>query len=442
MGKHLKDIVEDGFARLEELAEKRRQILARAQDLTKDSLDPAGAVVEAKLSESESKLLDGMNRKSEEILDNLTQTLEQTAESNRHFLNGIKENLDMRLAGTLEEVANNKAQISSGVKERLDSLFADLEADSASARESLNSEVDRLISELEIVCKGQNGLLLKSQSEIDARLASESEQLKSGLSEVLSQVLSNLDRKRGEFTESLGSYYRLQKEKLEKACQETSFNQTGVLSEQFERMKACVSDAKQSMVKESNQKLQETIESLKSSSSSNLSTLEADFALAHDSALRRLNEMKSAKERMLIDHNLALSQRDKEIKSKAAAIYMDLITVQDGEKGSTAGPENKFIQTSITLKKMTEGLNDSLLNLLNSHSEELSILLSSSTRNFASMMADYRKQLLELLQEQEQLCLARETALENQLNGLETQLAGFESSDTGNGKISSDGGLE
>lgn len=442
MGKHLKDIVEDGFARLEELAEKRRHILARAQDLAKESLDPGGSLVESKLSESEAKLLDGMNQKSEEMLDNLKLTLEQNAESNRHFLTGIKENLDMRIEGTLEEIAKNRAQISSGIQERLDSLFAELEADSSSAQDSLNSEVDRLVSELEILCKGQSSVLLKTQSEIDAKLSIETEHLKSGLSEVLSQVLSNLDRKRAEFTESLLTSYRMQKQKLEKAYQEIGLNQSAVLSKEFERMKALSSEAKQSMVKESNKKLQETIDKLRTSSSSNLSTLEADFGLAYDSVHRRFNEMKSANERMLTDHNLAISQRDKEIKNKAAAIYMDLITVQDGETGGVARSQSKFIQTSIRLKEMSEGMSDFLGELLNSHSEELSILLASSTRNFANMMVDYRKQLLELLQEQEALCLAKEALLENQLNALERQLSGYENADADSSKISADGGLE
>lgn len=442
MGKHLKDIVEDGFSRLEELADRRRQILSRAQEVAIASLNPQNEAMENKLNQSESALVSDMNEKAEQLLHELKETLEQASESNRHFLNGVKENLEMRLNGTLSEILNSKSNISAGVTERLDSLFNELEKDSESAKSTLNSELNRLISELEGICKGQQTQLLKSQSQIDARVSIECGQLKSSLSEVLNQVLSNLDKKRSDTTATLVSLYQQQKEKLNTKSEESSIDPSAVLSEQFEKMKSTCAEGKQTMVQTSNKLLQSTLEELTSLSRSRLATLDADCALARDLVSRNLETLQGFKERMSTDHELALSEREKDIKNRAAAIYMDMITMQNpSDPGSgSANGENLFVSTSIELKQMAESLNLQLSDLLQTHSEGLTKLLSSAVRSYSNMMNDFRTQLLELLKEQEEGCIKKEQSLEKQLVLLEGQIAKIEIPDPGNGKAI-DGGL-
>lgn len=437
MAKHLKDIVEEGFARLESLAEKRREILYRADQIASSTTGDHTDSADSKLRHAETSLMTEMESKSKQLLSELEKTLSDEDESGRHFLESGKSRLKLKISGTLTELAQTKAHLLDGSVERLDSLFQELEKDSDVARRHLQSEVERLLADLASSCKANHAKLLQTQSEVEAKLSEETQPLMAELAKTFQWKLEAIEKRRSEIVEELDKMHAQQVKRLAENLNESAL--TPILREQFASMKQSCVGKEQEMSALQDETYTQVTELFSKTGKESLETLQNEYENSRTATISNLEDLKSFKSGILKQQQSYFSDRSQEVKVHVEAICSELIT-QSGGTASNNKVDAAFMETSTQLNSLTGELNNKLENLLQSQAEGLSKLGQSTSRNFSNLLQDFKTQMQDMLKQQELLCQDKEQSLLKQLAHLEEQVARFTESNKSEGSIELNGG--
>src|SRR6185295_4321566 len=108
MGKNLKDIVDEGFSQLAVLAEKRAEILSRAEKISEAAGGSKASDAEQKLRNSESEYVAEMNARSGQLLQELKTTLAEVTDDNITFQGGVRSNFKQQVSGIINELERSK----------------------------------------------------------------------------------------------------------------------------------------------------------------------------------------------------------------------------------------------------------------------------------------------------------------------------------------------
>ncbi len=220
MAKNLKDIVDEGFAKLALLAEKRTEILQRSEEIANAASGPQSVIADQKMTAAESGYRAEINSQLDRLLEDLRQTLVQVAENNQIFLASSKENLRLRIARILRELEQTQEFSLTGTSQNLESLILQLEKDFEANRSDLRSEAVKHLGELESLCKRSQSWLHQSQAEIAGKLASSEYELTGLLGESFGDLVHQAEERRRLVSESLEDFYRMQDEQMAAATEE------------------------------------------------------------------------------------------------------------------------------------------------------------------------------------------------------------------------------
>jgi hypothetical protein len=423
MAKNLKDIVDEGFSQLDALAEKRMEILSRAEKIGSAASGVQGAEAELKLKEAEEQYLPEMNSRVEELVQELRQALVQVADNNTGLQSGLKNSLKLHICEKLAEMSRTKSQLLSGAGDRLDVLLQQLETEFRSDRRILGSEVSRLLSELESWSLGSQAVLRQSQTETALRLSLSEYELSAELGRAFNQIVQGSETKRLEVGEFLDSLYHRQVEKLESCTADLNLRVTPIIREQREKM----TDLCVACEKVLNQ-MRDTAFSGANSEAQGLSAgplaelekrhhnLQQELTDKYDELNRLSTSLLKQEEEFLHDKNTGIA-------GKADRIYSSLSKIDMSAGGiGQSKIEDAFTQVSVELMGLADDLGTKLRDLLHSQSEGLARLSHSMDKSFADLFVEFKGQLDKLVKAQDELCAKEEEELFLYLKRLEEQI--------------------
>ncbi len=422
MGKSLKDIVDEGFSKLELLAEKRKATLARAEQIASTASATQGEAADAKMKATENTLISEMNSRAEHLLQEMRQSLMQASEDNRSFENGAKESLKAQSGAVMTQLERSKTVALDGSVERLDLVLLQLEKDSQSDRRNISTESYRMQTELENICKANQAVLIQSESDVEARLSIKQYELTAVLGETFKQVIQDAERKRAEVAATMENLFRRQSAKLNAEADDLALHANLLIKEEFDKMRDPCISAEKKMDQIRGEVLASTADRLEFVSKHPVLEFESNFQSRMAALNKTFEDFRELSNELLKQQKQSMTDRDVVYRSNADAIYTALLSDGDASGLGRSRIEDSFNEIAVELKGVADDLNKKLSTLLKTQSEGLSKLSAGAEKSFADLHADFKIQLKDTFKAQDQICVQREEELLKQLERLEKQI--------------------
>lgn len=418
MGKLLKDIIDEGFTKLEGLAEKRREILTRAEKVIKEASDPQSDLLEGKMKAAESSSVAEMSTRVDKLMHELRHSLTEQAESNAIFTSGIKNSLKMHGLGIHNELNQTKAHYINGASERLDSLISELEKDSVSFKRNLGSELAKILFDLNSFCKSNQSSLMQSQSDIEAKISLRQHELNTLLGTTFNEIVGEAEQKRKQVNDFLDNLYRRQLEKMDAETEELHGRISKVVKEHLDNMKDSCLSVQKAFHSKQEATLLPTIDRLKTSTETPISELEKLSEDRRNAMSQKSIELREYRSNLLKQHSDALSERESNSKSNTDAFCAELLHPSSGRSKI----DEAFAELSTELSTLTEELQTKMKDLVKAQSDGLTKLNASTRRSYIDLFSDFKTQFRDVVRTQEQLCEEKEEELVRQLENLDKQI--------------------
>lgn len=421
MARNLKDIVDEGFSQLANLAEKRAKIMARAERIGSAASGDLGAAAELKLKAAEARFVPEMNSRVEQLVQELRHTLSQVEADNATFQSDIRYRLKLNVTDMIGQMDQTKAFLLTGTRERLDLLLHELETEFQSGRRNIIAEISRLFAELETWNAGNQSSLHQMQTDNALKITLAEYENSALLGKGFNQIVQGADTKRLEVGEFLDSFQNRQLEKLEAGIPDLSLRLEPLVKEQHDTMMDSCIAGERALTELKDTLLSTATDELKSVSQAPLEELEKQSSKATESLSKRIADLQESSDRLLKKDRQSLTEQNDGVLSNAEKIYTTLTRFELGT-GGRGKVDEAFAEISLELSGLTEDLQAKLKALLAAQSEGLERMSSSAERAFSDLFTDFKMQLNELIRAQDQLCAQKEEELMLQLQKLEEQI--------------------
>jgi len=423
MGKNLKDIVDEGFSQLAVLAEKRYEVLARAEQIGKAASGAQGDEAEQTLKLTESSFLREMNLRVEQLLQELHQTLLQVSENSNNYQNGMNDSLRQQVESNLDELAQTRNFILNVSRGRLDSALAELESEFQSDKRIIDLEATKLLSNLENVSHTNHTALVNSQTEIAARVSVSEHEISALLGKAFNHIVQGAETKRQEVSNFLDNLYKKQSDKLDVAIGELDAHIAPLVRQQCDSMKDACHATEQNLKKIRDEAMTSSGERLQGVDEEPYTQLTAQKDGAQSDLSAKLAALREISAKMLQAEKDMLAERNIGITGSAAEIYETMANPNGTALGPTRSRlDEAFSEIALELTGLSDDLAVKFKDLLTAQGEGLSRLSSSTDKGFSDLFNDFRNQIKELLSTQEQLCAQKEEELFLHLQRLEEQI--------------------
>ncbi len=442
MAKNLKDIVDEGFAKLALLADKRMEILKRSEQIASTAGAPQIEFASQKMAAAEVGFRAEINTQLDSLLEDLRQTLVQVAENNQIFLVSVKENLRLRIAKILRELEQTQDYALSGTSEKLGSLILQSEKDFEANRSDLRSESVMLLGDLESLCKRSQSWLHQSQAEIAGKIASSEYELTALLGESFGSLVQQAEERRRQVSESLEEFYRKQDEQMSAATEELNEKTSLAVSKSLSSMEKLCVDSEQKLKAAQDETIKAATSELKSLTHDSLSELVDSCDYSKQELSEKLAEAQELSLQLNAQIKKVLSERESNIKAQAESVYLELKNSGEETLGIVVRSPVDLAFAAVTdeFGTMQSNLKRKIDDLLKVQAESIASLSAASERTFAELVADSKTQIVEMAKTQDALAEQKEAELLQRLEKLAKQISdtysmleGINSGDNSNG---------
>lgn len=336
MSKNLKDIVEEGFAKLSTLAAKRQEILSRCDRLAEGMDGASGKQAVSKIETVEGSSPEDINGHVEKSKEALQQALVQIIEDNERFLSSVKEHLGLRIERMTKELNHTQEWTVGSASERFDSLIRPLEREKEAGTTDLRFEAVKLLSELEAACKRSQSTFHEAQAEIGGRLSSSEHELTAELGIEYKNLIDEAEKKRHLVTQSLEQLYSHQAEQLSTLTEDLNEQLDAAVKENIKSVKQMTKESEQSLATIQNDVVAAAVAEIVSLSQESFSELEASYEFSHHELSEKLTELRTQTSRLLEQVKEGLNSSEEEVRARAADLSNNL-----KEEPETSGTKDK-----------------------------------------------------------------------------------------------------
>ena len=421
MSRNLKDIVDDGFAKLNSLAERRKEILKRTAVLSHGETDLQDNAV-VKLKDVEHDFTAEMNQRSEQAEEFLRQTLAQIAEDNERYLDSVQQSLKMRVSKILKEIAHGQSTGLLAASERLDALMNPLERELAASSSDLRMQATRLLGDLESACNQSQSALHLTYKNSNDKLRSTQNELIAKLDDEYNKVLDKAFSERGERLRTAADLTKEQSVLVTKLDKELDDNFKKILDGSLKDLKALEKEIKQSLKQANDGILKDTVNSFDAKTDEWKVELQESYDFSRQELDDKLAELKQSSDLIAEDLRRFFASSDDDVRAEAAAksdrMKMSILfgTDIDSADISARNPLADFPQE---MKELAKNFKDRLQKLNADHSEKLTQLVASTEASWKEVSASAEEKLQEALKEQGAAWTEKEEKLGAQIDKLE-----------------------
>ena len=324
MSKSLKDIVEDGFARLSALSEKRKELLLRCDELTGGASGSRVQQGVQKLEATEDSYSNEINAHVERSTEVLQQTLAQIVEDNERFFSSVKENLHLRIARVIKELAHSREWLLASSTEKFDSSLRPLEREMEAGKTELRFQAVKLLGDLESSCKRSQSSLHETQAEIAGRLSSSEHELTGTLGSDFGTLVQESEKRRHQVTASLEKLYSEQTAKMTNLTEELDKRITLVVAKNLETVKELGAETEALLDQFRDEIVASAASEIVASSQESFSELEASYEYSHHELSEKLTELRGQSDRLLQQVKQFLADLEEGVRGNAEKIESDL----------------------------------------------------------------------------------------------------------------------
>lgn len=446
MSKSLKDIVEDGFAKLAVLSDKRKELLAKCEEFSNGSSSKQCQQGVQKLEATEGSYSAEISSHEERSHEVLQQTLAQIVEDNERFLSSVKENLQLRIARVLKDLSQRREWMLADSSEKFDSTVRPLERELEAGTTDLRFEAAKLLGELSAACKRSQSSLHESQAEISGRVSSTENEMSAELGAEFGQLVQEAQRRRKQTTESLEELYGEQSTQMANLTEEMDEKISCVVTQNLHTVKDLGKEAERAFGEIKENVISTTASEIVSLSQESFSELEASYEYSHHELSDKLSELRGQTDKLLGQVNEFLSDLEAGIKSSAESLSEEI-----KKKPSNQAKNNSRNPIDESLKQLTRELDLSssdfkrqLNELLKIQSDRLANLCSSAESSISATALALNTELKQLIRLHEQSWGEREQELLARLRKMEKEAqetyALVKEDDADHGETSDEGG--
>lgn len=423
--KSLKDIVEEGFSKLNALSEKRKVIIERCQESSGGVDGPQAKMGMQKLEATESAYVLEMNTQLDRSQTLLQQTLNQLLEDNERYIAGVKENLNLKISKILKDIAFKKEWQAASALSRLDSTFAPMEREVELSKAELRFQALSLLGELESACKRNQSGLHEKQAEIVASLSASEHELTGSLSKELGSRIQEAQKRGEQVGESLRTLYKEQAEELSKLSENMDSRISLAVSKSHDSIKQLGKESEQTLEQVKSDLVSTAASEIVSSSQESFSELESSYEFSHQELTEKLSEMRGQTERLLEQVKQFLKDVEEGVRSSA-----ENIAKEAKEKPLALSADSMSLRNPVeeTMRQLTRDADATVVDfkrqlgdLLRMQSEKLSNLCSSTEEAFSAACLSLNTELKELNKVHEQSWSDKEQELLSRLQKLEKE---------------------
>lgn len=421
MSRNLKDIVDEGFARLTTLSERRTEILKRCSVLTEDGAASQEDAV-TRLKSVEKDFVSEVTDRTKQSEEYLQQMLAQIAEDNERFLSSLQKNLQLRVSKTTHEIAHNQEQGLRMASERLDSLVKPFERELASGSSDLKLQSSRLLAELERACKQSHGKLLESQTLMTTKLSNCSSELSTELRDSYSALAEKNNSQRADKNAAIEKMYSKFSKTLEKFDKDLEKQIEKAIKDALKEF-----DDLESSVQKSLLDAQETVVSaatagLNARNLESLTELKESLEFGNQEIAEKMNELKQSTEGIAKELKAFISGADDDSRLRASKradrIKMSILFGDDPESEDLVS-RNPLSGLSDEMHELSRNFKESLSQLLKGHAEKLNDIREENEKAWAELSESFERRLQEKLNDEDKAWAENESKLNSQIEALE-----------------------
>lgn len=422
MAKNLKDIVDEGFTRLSEIGEKRKELLARSESLSKHT-EKQTEEFERRLAELERSYVSEIGTQVGQLLEELRQTLAQVTENKDLFQNSIKDGLKLEVAAILKNAEQSQTRLMTGATERLDAAFSRVEKRFASEKMEFNHEAEKVLIELERLCRKNKTALNHLHSETTGKLAQAKNEHKTAFGEALSGIIKSAETSRGKAGKAVEGLFEDQTDEIGKILKKLDSKVSKSANSTIDSLKDVCTKTQMELGSAAETVLNESAEKLNALSKDSLTELEDSCEFSKQELNEKLTELSEFSDKQLNQVQQQMHDKEETHKNTAAALSSELKAISSASmSGGLGAVEQAFTELNTELDELQSELKRKLKELLGTYDDGMAKLSQASEKSFADVFANYKTQLTELIKVQDQLCAQKEDDLQTYLAKLEKQI--------------------
>lgn len=422
MAKNLKDIVDEGFTRLAELAQKRKEILARSEAIATSS-GPQSEAFEQKLKTSEVTYVSEINKQVDQLLEDLRQTLVQVGENKEIFQTSVKETLRLEVAGILQNAEQSRDHAIKAASERLDTQFLKVEKNAGVDKQDFSYEAEKLLLNMDRLCRRSQANLNQIQSDAFGKLAQAKNEYKTGFGETLASILKKAEASRLKAGKTVDRLFDDQADDIEKANKKLDGIVAKVALSSLDDLKDFCKKLEKTLEETKDKTLAEKIEELKNLSKDSLSELEDSCEYSKTELNQKLNELKELSAKLLEQEQQSIDEIGENAMNSSMTICSELRSFSGNSFNDGANAiEDCFKELNEDFGELEKDLGQKLKELLKKHADGMEKLGVASEKSFSDLFSNYKVQLCEMIKIQDQLFAQKEEDLHRHLGKLEKQI--------------------
>lgn len=421
MSRNLKDIVDEGFARLNVLAEKRTEIVKRCSVFTEEGAHFHDDAVN-KLKDVEKSFTSEVTERTKQSEAYLQQMLAQIAEDNERFLSSLQKNLQLRVSKITQSIAYEQEQGGLRSAERLDSLVKPFERELAAGSSDLKLQSSRLLAGLERACKQSHAKLLESQTMMTTKLSNCSSELSLELRQNYTDTLSKLSDTRAEKNAAIEKMYSKLTKSLEKFDKDLDKQIEQSIKDALKEFDDLQSSVEKSLLESQETALKSATEELDSKNEESLTELKDSSEFGNQEIDDKMAELKQSTDELTKDLKNYLSGAEDDARARASKradrIKMSILFGDDPDAEELVS-RNPLAGLPEEMHELTRSFKERLNKLLKSHSEKLSEIRAENEKSWNELGESFDKRFQEKLAEDDNAWQEKEAKLNSQIEALE-----------------------
>lgn len=427
MSKNLKDIFETGRKRLNDLAEKRKELVERCVSLKNGAGLQRLDDTSRRLTSLETSTMAEITAQLDAAGSMQQQSLTQILEDNDRHLSEIKTELEFRVSRMSKELACLQQWYLDLSTDKADQQLRPLEQKYRSVVAQYNKAVFEHLNDLDTAARKAHSLLVEERDHLAGEATINIKEAKDKLTAVIDEVSKKLQITCEELEDGMNSEIDIQTQTLvsvTRACEE---NITSIRTQKSEEIASLCRQVESELHGVCEQTVSDTASRMTQLASECGSELETGYQFSNDELSQTLeqlrlqtNEASEALKKTLDEAERNTRSKAEEAEQNAMRNFEEAMQARSLELSSDSA--RVMLEEMIAdLKKMSGQLTKQLNNSMQLHKERFSTLIATSEKTLSVSLDSLKFDLDRMVEMQKVAYKEKEQLLNSRLDTLERQ---------------------
>lgn len=408
MTKNVKDIVDEGFAKLAVYSERQKEILGRCDNFVKGH--PEG-LLERLCATAQNAFMAEIDKCVDRTIEACEDNYSEIERSQLQSQEALKDYLTTRIQSIQISLDNSHAHILSEASDRLDVLFLRIKNEVESARRELAVDADRLLCEADQKVRGSISMINKMQSESSIKVALLEHELLAKLSDAFSGLVQDAEKVRSQSRNSVENVIAHCFAEISEAGSDGDDRLALAVEKIREHSKEERRSFERLLLAFYDEKLAESIVELQEQDDQVLSDLESQAKKLKNDLDSKLNQHNSAMQKLSDEENAVLLKIQASVLRQAETRFEEIAMMEARAKTRPSKVERMYTELSKELDTLIDSRSDSMQMLVEEHGKRLREATDEAIANLYMALDELKTELLEFLEQQDSEWIQEEDEL-------------------------------